>query len=163
MSRIMLDLRHITVADILCVTTIEEATEVYRQTWCKAPSNGQEPWKGYIPPIGTWRCDPMLEEWDVLIEVHAHEIEPAEKDWDHALRHWSTQNYIQWLLAGHESPPINVVRNITVCKLLSADGRRRVLAARETDLPIMKAWFSETDDRGRALWRGDNYAVQASE
>lgn len=148
-----LDLRHITLDDILRTTTVEAAMVVHEQTFCNVPTNGREPWLGPVYPVGTWRCDPIMNEWDVLIEVHAHEVMPMEGDWDFILRHWTTQNYIKWLLEGHQPPPIDVVRNL-YHGIVSCN-RRRVLAARAADLPIMLAWFSETDENGRALWKGE--------
>ena len=148
----MFDMRNVTLDDILAQTTIEDAQDVYRQTWCKAPSNGQEPWVGFIPPLGTWRHDGVLDEWEVLIEVPADEVKPAEQDWDFARRHWTTRNYVKWAMEGRQAPPVNVVRHVN--GNLVSTNRRRVLAAWEAELPTVLAWFSETGDNGRALWRG---------
>ena len=146
-----LDMRDVTVSDILTQTTVEDAQEVHDQTWCKAPSNSEEPWEGLVPPVGTWRYDGMLDEWEVLVELPADQVEPSAQDWEFARRHWTTRNYVRWAREGKQAPPVDVMRHVSG-RLVSAN-RRRVLAAWEAGLPAILAWFSETDDRGRALWR----------
>ena len=147
----MFDMRHVTTTDILNQTSIEDAKAVWGQTWCKAPSNGTEPWTGEIPPLGTWRYDAVLGEWEVLVEIPADEVVPAEQDWDFARKHWTTRNYVKWVHQGYQAPPINVVRHAK--GNLVSTNRRRVLAAWEVGLPTILAWYSETDDNGKALWR----------
>ena len=81
------------------------------------------------------------------------ELTPAEQDWDFARRHWTTRNYVQWALGGHQAPPVNVVRHANSDRGLVSTNRRRVLAAWEAELDTVLAWFSETDASGRALWK----------
>ena len=145
------DMHDVTTDDILIWTTVEDAQEVHALTWCTAPSNAEEPWEGFIPPVGTWRYDGMLDEWEVLVKLPADEVEPSEQDWEFARRHWTTRNYVRWALEGKQAPPVDVVRHKDG-RLVSTT-RRRVLAAWEVGLPAILAWFSETDNRGRALWR----------
>lgn len=94
-----------------------------------------------MPPLGTWRRDPY-GEISVLVEVAVDECQPSEGDWEWALKQPETRLYIEWQKAGHEPPPLSLIR--TASGSLRVQNRRRWLAAREAGVKTLRCWYSPT-------------------
>jgi len=88
-----------------------------------------------------WKWDKIMGSIFRLVIVRVDEIEAAELDWKFALRHWSTQMYIKWYRQGHRPPLITVIQREDG-QYISLN-RRRWLAARETGINHLWAWFSD--------------------
>jgi hypothetical protein len=115
------------------------------------PSSTETPHSGEIPPLGSWRSD-IFGEYDVLIDIPVVAFQPSEQDWEWAIRHWSTQNYIRWFSQGLRPPPLDVVPLTNGC--LRTSNRRRWLAAREAGVRSLWCWYSPTHREffGRSRW-----------
>lgn len=144
-------MKHITVGQVLAAVDIQQAIRVFHETFVAAPVNSLTPWPHGNPPVGTWRLDPVFGEFEVLVDIPSEEIREGEPE-DMIKRHPTYPLYVEWAKAGLEAPAVTVVRHIQG-HLVCSSGRRRRLAALEAGLPLLRAWFSETDERGWNLWR----------
>ena len=144
------DMRHVTIEHILATVDLQAARQVHEQTSCQSQPNSLSPWTGDVPPVGTWRLDDMMGEFEMLVELPLDQVEPGEPE--DGIKGWEGYAlYVQWAREGRQPPPITVVRHVDG-RLVSIH-RRRVLAAKDAGLRTILAWFSETDARGRNLWR----------
>lgn len=134
---------------------ITAAMEMHRRTWCAEHRTWRPrgiPWEGYIPPLWTWRCDPVTGIFDVLVEIPLDEVEHSEAEDRIRVRDPFYPLYVQWAEEGFRLPA-NVVRNVYTGVLTASCNRRRVLAARDAGKEKLLAWFSETDmQTHNALW-----------
>jgi len=123
------------------------------------PNNRQTPWAGEIPPIGSWRADPVTGGLEQLREVSVDELGFTEPEGgvrgraDYAL-------YVRWAKEGRQAPPINVVKGADSGKWLSVN-RRRVMAAQEVGQKTILAWVSDTDEQGRPSPQHEDVIRQA--
>jgi hypothetical protein len=151
------DMRHITDADLARID-VDRARQVYRDWQFPAQANSLAPWEGQLPPLGTWKVDPLFGEFEVLTEIPLDEVTPGEPE--DMIKLWEGYPlYVQWAREGRPPPPVTVVRHVDG-HLVSCN-RRRVLAARDAGVRTIVAWFSETGAAGRTAWRlpRDHYAL----
>jgi hypothetical protein len=129
---------------------VTQAKATFEETAFAARPNSLTPWDGTNPSLGTWRLDPDMGEWEVLLELDLEEVFPGEPE-DY-IKGWEGYSlYVQWAIEGKEAPAIRVVRHVDG-HLVSCN-RRRVLAAKDAGLKTIKAWFSETNSRGQNPWK----------
>ena len=146
------DMRHLRLEDVLTQVEqqggLERACRIHRATHLTNKVNNlSAPWRGYIPPVGTWRCDPEWGQFDILIEIPVEELHQSEPD----AAHWyGFTQYVEWARAGIIPPPPRVVRHIKG-HLITLDNRR-VLAAKEVGTETLLCWLSETAPDGHPLW-----------
>jgi len=114
--------------------------------------NSMTPWEGELPALGTWQCDPICGDFDILTMVPLDEVTPSEGELDIARRYPEFALYVQWAKEGRQAPPVSIVRSANSGTLLSSN-RRRVLAAKDAGLTHILAWFSETNPDGRPAWQ----------
>ncbi len=144
------DMRHVTIEHIMAAVDLQSACRVHEETYGQGRPNSLSPWTGDVPPVGTWRLDATMSEFEVLVELPLDQVEPGEPE--DGIKGWAGYPlYVQWAREGRQPPPITVVRHVK-CHLVSIN-RRRVLAARDAGRRTILAWFSETDAQGRNLWR----------
>lgn len=93
-----------------------------------------------MPALGTWRLDPLNDEFSVLVDIPIVEFRPSENEWDKVLKFDSTRQYIIWQRQGYAPPPLEVVKTATG-KLISLN-RRRWLAARAAGVKSLYCWYS---------------------
>ncbi|MCL4296224.1 MAG: hypothetical protein KJ077_10870 [Anaerolineae bacterium] len=151
------DMRHLTVEQIRASVDIPTAIQVYQETWAVAPVSSLTPWPHGNPPLGTWRLDPTFGDFDVLVDIPTEEVCEGEPE-DYIRNHRTYHAYLEWARAGLEAPAVNVVRHIRG-HLVCSSGRRRRLAAIDAGLPFLRAWFSETNERGGPLWHADDLST----
>jgi hypothetical protein len=93
---------------------------------------------GQIPPVGTWRMDPVLGYLEQLQRVPVDELTFTESTEDRGIRR-SVEKYVGYYEAGLQPPPAEVVWNVPTQKLVTLN-RRRVLAAKEAGVQSILAW-----------------------
>jgi len=93
---------------------------------------------GQVPPVGTWRMDPVLGFLEQLQRVPVDELTFSESTTDPIIRH-SVDKYVGYYQAGLQPPPAEVVWNEPTQRLVTVN-RRRVLAAKEAGVPSILAW-----------------------
>ena len=93
---------------------------------------------GQIPPVGTWRMDPVLGYLEQLQRVPVDELTFTESTEDRGIRR-SVEKYVGYYEAGLQPPPAEVVWNVPMQKLVTLN-RRRVLAAKEAGVQSILAW-----------------------
>ena len=93
---------------------------------------------GQVPPVGTWRMDPVLGYLEQLQLVPVDELSFSESTTDPVIRR-SVDKYVGYYQAGLQPPPAEVVWNEPTQRLLTLN-RRRVLAAKEAGVPSILAW-----------------------
>ena len=93
---------------------------------------------GQVPPVGTWRMDPVLGYLEQLQLVPVDELSFSESTTDPVIRH-SVDKYVGYYQAGLQPPPADVVWNEPTQRLMTLN-RRRVLAAKEAGVPSILAW-----------------------
>lgn len=142
---------HVTVADLRAQLDATAAIALHEAT--NAPQNGTEPFQWAPPDVGTWSLNPDMGEAAVFLYVPVTAFEPLEQDWDHALRLPSTRRYIDWFRAGHEPPPVFLLRNDR--GHLRSCNRRRWLAARAAGIERLPVWYGgpgHADHPARGCW-----------
>ncbi len=105
------------------------------------------PWKGDLPPVGTWRMDPATKGLEQLRYMPLNQLEINEPEAD-VINRQDYNLYIQWAKEGLQPPPINVIKHIKGHWL--SLNRRRVMAARKAGQKFILAWVSDTSPTGRA-------------
>lgn len=93
---------------------------------------------GQVPPVGTWRMDPVLGYLEQLQLVPVDELSFSESTTDPIIRR-SVDKYVGYYQAGLQPPPAEVVWNEPTQRLITLN-RRRVLAAKEAGVPSILAW-----------------------
>lgn len=93
---------------------------------------------GQVPPVGTWRMDPVLGYLEQLQLVPVDELSFSESTTDPIIRR-SVDKYVGYYQAGLQPPPAEVVWNEPTQRLMTLN-RRRVLAAKEAGVPSILAW-----------------------
>lgn len=125
-----------------------------------ARSNSLEPWKGEVPPVGTWRMDDMTGELEQLREFDPHELGLTEEG-EGVKGREDYRQYVEWAKEGKTPPPIEVVKHADGG--LISTNRRRVLAAREAGKGKIHGWFSDTLPSGRPAWNHERMVADAIE
>lgn len=122
-----------------------------------------------MPPIGSWRIDPMKLSHgrmiDQLVVLNPHSLEATEDlvPTNAEGRGWDSDRYREWLRQGKESPPITVVQT-DEGTLRVVDGHRRLHAHRRLNKPI-KAWVSwaahigQNDSQGKPMGTNLTYEL----
>lgn len=141
----------LTVEDVRAMIDAPAARAIDEDAQYNPRNNGTAPHAFDPLPLGTWRIG-RLGDADVLINIPIADVQPSEGDWEWAIRHWTTRNYIKWLEEGFTPPPITVVRNDRG-RLISMN-RRRWLAARAVGLEHLPGWYSPSHARhaSRSRW-----------
>lgn len=134
----------------------------------RVQNNSMKPWKGELPPVGSWRLDTATDGLEQLQWMNLDELTISEPEED-IKRHRTYEQYVKWAKEGKQPPPINVVKHTKGHWV--ATNRRRVLAARDAGLKKILAWVSDTDEKGhpfpthkslieQALERGDTVPAE---
>ncbi len=128
-----------------------EALVAWQKSWVGPKPNSISPWLGEKLAPGTWRLDPLLGDYEILLELPTDQLTNAEPE-DGIKFHETYKYYLLWAHHGLEPPPISVVAHADDGRLISTD-RRRLLAAQEAGRKTIKAWFSGTSSRGGPAWK----------
>jgi len=162
------DVEHVTLGEIRARVDVPAAIARNREAEAADAAPRDRPWDGANPDPGTWRLEPVMGEFAVLVLVSPFEVEPSEPEDDIRLRCPHYPRYVEWYRAGFVPPAIRTVRHALRGRVVSLD-RRRVLAARAAGVASIPAWHSEArpDDLfpwqdkglGRA-WRTDADAAR---
>ena len=118
--------------------------------WTFPGVNKLEPYTEEIPPVGTWRIDPELNELEQLRLFNVSELVSTEPEAGVRGRE-DYQKYLEWAKEGKIPPPIHVVRHIE--GELRSTNRRRLMAANEAGVKQILGWFSETTPQGGVAWK----------
>jgi hypothetical protein len=134
-----------------------EMTRKEAEAWDSNPppinNDSEGPWKGEIPPVGTYRVEKYTGVVQQLVEVDPKELAISEEEGP-GRAHSSFPAYVQWAKEGKLPPPVNVVWNQPTKRWMSTN-RRRVLAARDAGLQKILAWRDATNDDGTPVKHSD--------
>lgn len=120
----------------------------------KIASSREKPAEVDDIPLGTWKVDDTFQGYRGRDIEQLQELDPQSLALSETLvegneegRGWDADRYAEWIKAGHQPPPINVVQ-MENGKYKVTDGHRRLAAAKKAGVPI-RAWVSpvvDTDD-----------------
>lgn len=150
-----------TLNDVLQHVDTAAAIQVYRQLRGYEPRPSE--WTTN-PPLGTWKLDPVFGTFEVLVLADPHALEISKEDDEFTRQLNRSASYRQLFHSGQMPPASTVVRHVR--GHLYAENECHVIAARDTKMPLIPVWFSETTPTGRPRWKahrlGSVYAQTAA-
>jgi len=138
----IVDVASLTLADILARVDVAAAAALYAPSGAASAGPRDRPWEDVNPPPGTWRLNPLMGEFSVLVLVSPFDVHPNEPEDDIRRRCRHYPDYVRWYREGRVPPAIRTLRHALRCHIVSLD-RRRVLAARDAGVATIPAWHSE--------------------
>lgn len=143
------DTRDIDLAWLRRHVNLDQAAEVWMDTYPTLNNRCRGPWDGPRHAPGTWAFDPRDSTFEVLLEFDPHTLLNNEDEREGRMLE-SFPVYVEWARQGFVPPPITTYRATNTGAIISAN-RRRMLAARDAGRRIL-GWFSESSHISEA-WR----------